>query len=285
MSTQPGTLWVVSTPIGNMGDLSPRASEVLQSADRIIAEDTRHTGRMLATLGIRRPLVSLHEQNESMRAPDLIRYLREGQNLALVSDAGTPLISDPGYRFLRLARESAANIRAVPGPSAVLAALAVSGLPTDRFFFEGFLPSRPAARRARIAELLAYPWTVIVFESSHRILDCAQDLAAIDAIREICLGRELTKHFEEYFFGMAGALPEWIKEDPLREKGEFVLVLAGSSSSSAGEKEITREQEQILEILAAEFKGKERVRLGSLLTGLPRNLVYNWMIKKDIQQD
>jgi 16S rRNA (cytidine1402-2'-O)-methyltransferase len=281
LSTRTGTLWVVATPIGNLEDLSPRARQVLETADCILAEDTRHSGQMLSHLGIRRPLLSLHEHNELERVPEVLSRLSAGQNLALISDAGTPLVSDPGYRLVQGAREADAEVRTVPGPSALLAALAVSGMPTDRFLFAGFLPPKPAARRDRLTELLNYPWTTVVYESAHRIEACAEDFRNLAPERRILLGRELTKRFEEYYFGPAGKLRDWLAEDANRLRGEFVLVLSGLSKSDPGTEGMTPEQVRTLEILADALSGKAFLRVGAQLTGIARNRIYAWLLQRN----
>ncbi len=192
-----GRLDIVATPIGNLSDLSPRAQEVLAAADVIAAEDTRHTRALLQAIGVSRPLVSLHAHNEPSRVPELLARLAAGESVALVSDAGTPLLSDPGYGLVKEAACAGYEVRAVPGPSAITAALAVAGLPTDRFCFEGFLPPRASERRARLAELASEPRTLVFFEAPHRIEECLADLAAaFGAERRAAVARELTKAHE-----------------------------------------------------------------------------------------
>lgn len=281
LSTRTGTLWVVATPIGNLEDLSPRARQVLETADCVVAEDTRHSGQMLSHLGIRRPMLSLHEHNELERVPEVLSRLSDGQNVALISDAGTPLVCDPGYRLVQGARVANVEVRTVPGPSALLAALAVSGMPTDRFLFAGFLPPKPAARKERLSELLNYPWTTVVFESAHRIQACAEDLLHLDPERPMLLGRELTKRFEEYYFGPAGKLQEWLAEDANRLRGEFVLVFSGSSKPEPGTEALTADQIRTLEILADALSGREFLRVGAALTGVARNRIYAWLLRRN----
>jgi len=231
-----GRLYVVATPIGNLEDITLRALTVLAEADLIAAEDTRHTRHLLARHGIDRALVAVHEHNEERQAARLVERLRQGANIALVSDAGTPLLSDPGFRVVRMAAESGIEVVAVPGPSAVTAALSVSGLPTDRFVFEGFLPARSAARRKRLAELRSEPRTLVFFESSHRIEACLADLRdAFGPERPTALCRELTKQFETVLRGSMSELLERVSGDPNQRKGEFVLVVAGAASSGGAE--------------------------------------------------
>lgn len=282
VSTQGGTLWVVATPIGNRADLGQRARDVLSHVSRIAAEDTRHSRALLAPLGIDTPLVSLHEHNEEQRVAGLLAQLAAGEDVALISDAGTPLVSDPGFRLVRGAREAGHALRAVPGPSAPLAALAVSGMPSDRFCFDGFLPHAAGARERRLAELLARPQTGIVFESAHRILAAARELAAQAPDRSVFLGRELTKQYEEHYYGPAGRLPEWLEADAWRTRGEFVLVLAPAPAVDEDGDALTGEQERLLAGLVAELPVKRAARLLADATGLPRNRLYARAL--DLQQ-
>ncbi len=277
VSTNWGTLWVVATPIGNLGDMSPRAGEVLGRVQRIAAEDTRHSAGLLAHLGVHTPLVSLHEHNEAERIPLLLEALRAGESVALISDAGTPLVSDPGFRLVRAAREAGLDVRAVPGPSAPLAALAVAGLPSDRFCFEGFLPHAAGARQRRLEALLVQPVTTILFESSHRVRAAAANLAQLAPGREVFLARELTKQFEEHYRGPAGELPAWLDADSNRTRGEFVLILAPAPAPDTGgeaDMPLSDEHERLLAALLHELPLKRAARLLSDATDLPRNRVY-----------
>ena len=267
---------MVATPIGNLEDLGVRAGRVLAEVDLIAAEDTRHSGRLLAHLGLSKRLVSLHEHNEEARVPRLVEQMLDGQAVALISDAGTPLLSDPGFRLVRAAREAGVMVLPVPGPSAVVAALSVAGLPSDRFCFEGFLPASSGARQQRLTDLLKMPATVVCFESSHRIAASAADLAALAPERGIFLAREMTKQFEEHFFDHAGALPGWLAADPNRLRGEFVLLIAPCRAlpADAAEGGLNPEEERVLATLLAELPLKQAVRLTSRLTGVARNRVY-----------
>lgn len=276
LSTRPGKLWVVATPIGNLEDLAPRARRVLGDVDLVAAEDTRHSGNLLARLGLSVPLISLHEHNEETRVPGLVERMQQGQQIALVSDAGTPLLSDPGFRLVRACREAGLQVLPVPGPGAALAALSVAGLPSDRFCFEGFLPASGAARRERLAVLLTQPVTTICFESAHRISATAVDLAGLEPGREVFLAREMTKQFEEHFFGQAAALPGWLGADPNRTRGEFVLVIAPQprSQDSALEAQLDESAERMLGALVGELPLKQAVRLAARITGIARNRLY-----------
>ncbi len=276
LSTRPGKLWVVATPIGNLEDLAPRARRVLGDVDLIAAEDTRHSGHLLARLGLSVPMISLHEHNEEARVPGLVERIQHGQNVALVSDAGTPLLSDPGFRLVRACREAGLQVLPVPGPGAPLAALSVAGLPSDRFCFEGFLPASGAARRERLAALLAQPVTTICFESAHRISATAADLAALEPGREVFLAREMTKQFEEHFFGQTSTLPDWLAADPNRTRGEFVLVIAPHRpmQTAGGDPELEEGVERVLGALVGELPLKQAVRLAARITGVARNRLY-----------
>jgi len=224
---QPGTLTVVATPIGNLDDLSPRAAAALRGSDLVLAEDTRHTGRLLAHLGSQVPQLSLHEHNETARIPEVLERLRQGQQVALVSDAGVPAVSDPGFRLVRACAEAGVAVTAVPGPSAVLHALVVSGLPTDRFVFEGFLPRKGRARADRLEELAHEPRTCVLFASPHRVVEDLDDLAGVlGADRPAALCRELTKLHEEVRRGSLGELAGHARVAGVR--GEVTLVVGGA---------------------------------------------------------
>ena len=221
----PGTLYLVGTPIGNVEDLSPRARRILGAVDLIAAEDTRHTRALLSRFDIHRPLVSYHDHNKESRTSELVSRLKEGASVAIVSDAGSPGISDPAFTLVRAAVSAEAPVVPIPGPSSALCALEVSGLPTDRFAFEGFLPRRSGRRRARIEELRGEPRTIIFFESPHRLKGAIRDLLDVLGDRPASISRELTKKFEETRRGTLASLLEWIESKPPR--GEFVLVVAG----------------------------------------------------------
>ena len=227
----PGTLYLVGTPIGNVEDLSPRARRILGGVDLIAAEDTRHTQGLLARFAIRRPLVSYHDHNKERRTPELVEKLKSGLSVAIVSDAGSPGISDPAFTLVRAAVAAEIPLVPIPGPSSALCALEVSGLPTDRFSFEGFLPRRSSRRRARIEELRGDPRTLIFFESPHRLRECLRDLAESLGERPASISRELTKKFEETRRGTLQSLLEWVESEPPR--GEFVVVVGGAPQTHA----------------------------------------------------
>lgn len=270
---KPGVLYVVATPIGNRADITQRALEVLGNAAQVLAEDTRHSGALLRSLGITTPLLSLHEHNEQAQVDGVLARLREGHDLALVSDAGTPLISDPGYRVVRAARQAGIAVVPVPGPSALITALSVAGLPTDRFVFEGFLPAKTAARRAHLQTLAGEPRTLIFYEASHRIQECLADLADVfGGGREAVVARELTKTFEQVHGGSLAELNDWLAADANRQRGEFVVLVAGAPP--AEETEISAEARRVLEILRRELPVKQAAALAAEITGARKNALY-----------
>ncbi len=273
-----GALYVVATPIGNLGDLSPRAQAILSAVSRIAAEDTRNTSSLLAHFGIRTPpggLVALHDHNESKVADALIAELATGSTLALVSDAGTPLISDPGYALVRAARTAGRPVYTVPGPCAAIAALSISGLATDRFVFAGFLPAKSAARRAAFEALKDEPRTAIWYESTHRIEDSLDDLVAVlGPARRVCIARELTKRFEQSITLPAAELRDWQREDPNRGRGEFVLVIEGAADVADD-----REAERVLRLLLAELPASRAARLAAEITGAAKKPLYQLALK------
>ncbi|WP_202839013.1 16S rRNA (cytidine(1402)-2'-O)-methyltransferase [Luteimonas saliphila] len=267
-----GVLHVVATPIGNLGDLSPRAQQVLRTVAAICAEDTRHTRQLLSQFGIVTPLLALHEHNEEAIAQRLVARLQAGESLALVSDAGTPLVSDPGFRLVRAAREAGIRVSPVPGPSALVAALSVAGLPSDRFAFEGFLPAKAAARRERLAALAAEPRTLIFYESAHRIDAMLADaVAAFGGARRAVLARELTKLFETVLDGPLSALHARVLADADQRRGEFVVIVEG-----AGEEGDARlvEGRRVYALLGAHLPPSAAAKLAAEITGAPRKLLY-----------
>jgi 16S rRNA (cytidine1402-2'-O)-methyltransferase len=238
----PGTLYLVGTPIGNVEDLSPRAQRILAEVDLIAAEDTRHTQGLLTRFSIHRPLVSYHDHNKERRTPELVEKLQAGSSVAIVSDAGSPGISDPAFTLVRAAVDVGVPVVPIPGASSALCALEVSGLPTDRFAFEGFLPRRAARRRARIEELRRDPRTLIFFESPHRLRESLRDLAEAWGERPASISRELTKKFEETRRGTLPSLLQWVEATPPR--GEFVLVVGGAPRDAADREDADDEEDE-----------------------------------------
>ncbi len=268
----PGILHVVATPIGNLGDFSPRAVETLRSVSAICAEDTRRTRPLLQHFGIDTALVALHEHNEDEMASRLVARLSAGESLALVSDAGTPLVSDPGFRLVHAARAAGIRVSPVPGAAALIAALSVAGLPSDRFVFEGFLPAKAGARRERLQALAGEARTLIFYEASHRIVDFLGDAAsAFGADRPAVVARELTKLFETVLDGPLGEVRSRIEHDPNQQKGEFVVLVEG-----AGDEADARllEGQRVYRKLAEHLPPSTAAKLAADLTGAPRKALY-----------
>ncbi len=240
----PGTLYIVATPIGNLEDITLRALRILKEVDLIAAEDTRHTKKLLSHFGIERPLTSYHEHNEKAKSAQLIHRLKDGVRVALVSDAGTPLVSDPGFRLVREAIHAGIPIIPIPGPSALTAVLSVSGLPTDSFAFGGFLPAKKAARKERLTKLRAEERTLIFYEVPHRVRESLQDLLEILGDRDIVLGREITKVHEELLRGRVSELIS--KTRPREWRGEITLVVGGAGKDRDGDKEREKERDREL---------------------------------------
>ncbi len=272
MSTAAATLYVVATPIGNLGDLSPRAQEVLRSVAAICAEDTRHTGQLLSHFGISKPLVALHDHNEEAMAERVVASQMGGESLAVVSDAGTPLVSDPGFRLVRAARAAGVRVSPIPGACAAIAALSVAGLPSDRFVFEGFLPAKGAARRERLNKLAAETGTLVFYESSHRIAESLADMvAAFGAERPAVVARELTKLFETVLDGSLEQLLAKVLADDNQRKGEFVVMVQG-----AGDDEQARiaEGRRLYAKLNEHLPPSTAAKLAAELSGAPRKALY-----------
>jgi 16S rRNA (cytidine1402-2'-O)-methyltransferase len=265
-----GTLYVVATPIGNLDDITLRAIRILREVDRIACEDTRQTRKLLDRHGIAKPLVSYHEHNELARADELLRELAGGANIALVSDAGTPLIADPGYRLVAQARAQGIAVVPIPGPSAVLAALSASGLPTDAFFFGGFLPAKKTQRRKILEEMKLYPATLVFYETPHRILEALDDIAEVLGPRPVTLGRELTKIHEEFLVGEAVQLRETLAKRP-SIKGEITLMIGKSEGPVADATPIEAAFDKLLE---AGMPRMEAMKALARERGLPKREVY-----------
>ena len=271
-SKEPGVLYIVATPIGNMDDISLRALQVLKAVPLIAAEDTRHSRKLLAHYGIVARLIALHDHNEQDVTDRLLKTLLGGDDVALVSDAGTPLISDPGFYLVRAARQADIRVIPLPGPSACIAALSVAGLPTDRFVFEGFLPSRPVARARRLRELADERRTLVFYESSHRIGESLQAMAEnVGHDRQATVARELTKTFETIRDGTLAELADWVQADSNQQKGEFVVMLQGAA---ARDSVLDAAAEQVLRVLMDELPLKQAAALAAKITGLPKNRLY-----------
>lgn len=273
-----GTLYVVATPIGNLGDMVPRAVDILQSVDLIAAEDTRHSVRLLQHFGIRCPLVSCHEYNEARRSDELVGRMAGGLNVALISDAGTPLISDPGFPLVRAAHAAGITVSPVPGPCAAIAALSASGIASDRFSFEGFLPAKPGARRARLQALRDEPATHIFYEAPHRVEDTLADLRDLFGDeRRVCVARELTKRYESVRTGTLAELCAAVAAVPEEIRGEFVLVVAGAPPAPA---EMTDVARKAMKLLCEELPVKRAAVIVAQLYGLRRKELYDWYVSR-----
>lgn len=271
-SVQPGCLWVVATPIGHREDFSARAIETLRAVGVILAEDTRHSRPLLLHHGIDTPLLALHEHNERDAVAAIVRRLLAGESVALISDAGTPLISDPGFRLVRAARAEGIRCSPVPGACAAIAALSVAGLPSDRFVFEGFLPAKAAARRSRLQELAGDGRTVIFYESSHRVAESLADMRDIfGGDREAVLARELTKMFETVLGEPLQDLAAKVVADPDQQRGEHVILVAGRGEEADAK---LAEGQRVFAILREELPPAKAAKLAAVISGAPRKLLY-----------
>jgi len=272
-----GTLYIVATPIGNLQDMVPRALEILQRVAVIAAEDTRHSAKLMAHFSITTPLLSYHDHSGEHDDERLLALLREGKSVALISDAGTPLISDPGYRLVRMAMEQGITVSPVPGACALTCALSVAGLPTDRFCFEGFLPARGSARRAALEQLASESRTLVFYEAPHRIVETLTDMVAVfGAERPVTLAREITKTFETVRQQPLQALLDWVTADNNQQRGEIVLVVQGAPERDV---ELSAEHERILKLLAAELPPKKAAALTADITGADKKQLYQLLIK------
>jgi len=267
-----GTLFVVATPIGNLEDLSPRARQTLENVDLIAAEDTRHTGRLLSHFSVKTPLFALHDHNEDKVVGTLIAELAGGKSIALVSDAGTPLISDPGYRLVASAHANAIRTVPVAGPCAVTVALSAAGLPTDRYCFEGFLPAKQKARQDKLAELKSETRSIVFYESVHRVRESLADMVNVFAA---FVGRELTKMHEQCVQATLGDLLRQLDEGDIVSKGEFVVIVAGTNEESTSSFEI----DLLLTELMAYLPPKDAVKIAAKVTGNKRNDLYERLLR------
>lgn len=279
-AAQPGKLYVVATPIGNLDDISPRALRTLREVALIAAEDTRHSIRLLQHFGITTALAACHDHNEREQGGRFVARLLAGDDVALISDAGTPLISDPGYHLVRQVRAAGIEVVPVPGPSALIAALSAAGLPSDRFIFEGFLPAKAAARRGRLDLLKEEPRTLIFYEAPHRVLESVQDMASLfGKDRHAVLARELTKTFETLKGAPLGELAEWIAADSNQQRGECVLLVTGWQAPE-GEDAISGEALRVLDLLLGELPVKRAAALAAEITGVRKNLLYQAALER-----
>jgi 16S rRNA (cytidine1402-2'-O)-methyltransferase len=276
-STSSGTLYVVATPIGNLEDMSPRALRTLSGADLIAAEDTRHSGRLLRHFGIGTKTEAIHEHNERSQVPRLVEILKGGKSIAFITDAGTPLVSDPGFHLVRAARQAGIRVVPVPGACAAIAALSVAGLPSDRFVFEGFPPAKSAARRAVFEKLREESRTLIFYESPHRILESLKDMSEVFGPgREAVLARELTKQFETLRAGGLQELLEWVGRDADQQLGEFVILIHGVPR--AEREAVDEEAGRVLKILLDELPVSQAAALAAKITGLKKNKLYEYAL-------
>ena len=279
MTKKPGTLYVVATPIGNLEDFSPRGARILGEVDLVAAEDTRHSARLLERLNLRKPMLSLHEHNEDQTCAKVLDRLIAGDSVALVSDAGTPLISDPGFVLVRACRQSSISVVPIPGPSAVITALSVSGLPTDRFRFEGFPPRTQAKRVGFFKKLRKVASTMVFYESSHRILECLEDMSGIlGEERRAVMARELTKQYETVISRPLGELCDIVRQDPDQQRGEIVLVVAGAAPSEDDVAEVS--VLELLETLAVELPPNKAAKVAASITGMKKNRLYELLMEK-----
>ncbi|UTA48857.1 16S rRNA (cytidine(1402)-2'-O)-methyltransferase [Simiduia sp. 21SJ11W-1] len=271
-------LYVVATPIGNLGDMVPRAVETLQTVALIAAEDTRHSAKLLEHFHIKTPLVAYHDHSDSHRTAQLIARLQAGESVALISDAGTPLVSDPGYQLVAAARAAGVRVVPVPGACAVIAALSASGLASDRFSFEGFLPAKQVARSKRLAELAGDTQTLIFYEAPHRILATLEDLvAAFGPERQVVVARELTKTFETFLSGSACEVRDRVAGDSNQQRGEIVLLVAGAPKVQTVA--LDERAQQVMTLLAAELPPKKASALAEQITGVKKKQLYQWYVE------
>jgi 16S rRNA (cytidine1402-2'-O)-methyltransferase len=268
-----GALYVVATPIGNLRDISLRALEILKSADIIAAEDTRNSGHLLSHFGIAARMVALHEHNEVTATPGIIGHLRDGKVIALISDAGTPGISDPGAVLVKAVREAGLPVIPIPGANAAVCALSAAGMSAPHFLFYGFLPARPGHRRQALETLKTLPYTLVFYEAPHRIMETVADLATVlGEDREISFARELTKLFEQIHVCRLGEATAWLQADPNRQRGEFVLLLSGAVA--VAEAGVSEEARRTLLALLAELPLKQAVKLAAEISGEKKNTLY-----------
>ena len=276
MTDLTGILYIVATPIGNLQDITQRALDTFAQVDLIAAEDTRHSGLLLSHYGIKKPFFALHDHNEQEKAHILVEKLKQGSNIALISDAGTPLISDPGFHLVRQCREAGIRVVPLPGACAAITALCASGIASDRFCFEGFLPAKSKARKDKLENIVEEDRTLIFYESTHRILDTLEDMQSVlGEERYIVLAREITKTWETITGNMIKNLREWLLEDPNRTKGEMVLIVEGKPKSDNNDK-ISSQAVKALELIAEELPLKKAAAIVAELYGYKKNALYQF---------
>jgi 16S rRNA (cytidine1402-2'-O)-methyltransferase len=274
---QQGILYVVATPIGNLGDITLRALEILKSVDAIAAEDTRHSSGLLNHFGISKKLIAVHEHNEQQSAEKLLAQLKSGENIALVTDAGTPAVSDPGAIVVKIVREAGIKVVPIPGASAVVAALSASGISQNGFYFHGFLPASGAARRKILEQLKAQTVTLVLYEAPHRIIECVEDIAKVlGDERRVTFCRELTKTFETIYTCPVSLASAWLQADANQQRGEFVLLIEAAPAVDA--QEISEEAQRVLKCLLAELPLKQAVSLATEITNLKKNDLYEFAL-------
>ena len=272
------TLYVVATPIGNLQDISLRALDVLKTVDAIAAEDTRHTSNLLSHFAIKKKIIAVHEHNEQKSAQLLLERLQSGESIALVTDAGTPGISDPGAIVVDVLREAGVNVVPVPGASAVIAALSASGITATGFMFHGFLPASGSQRRKSLEDLKAYSCTLVFYEAPHRIIECVEDLAKVlGGERRVTIARELTKTFETFHRCALQDAKIWLESDPNQQRGEFVLLV--EAAIVVEEAVISEDAERVLRLLLADLPLKQAVKLATEITGVKKNILYEFALK------
>ena len=272
-----GVLYIVATPIGNLDDITLRAIEVLKSVDLVAAEDTRHSQHLLSHLGMQKKMLSLHEHNERERIGQILAFLEQGQSIALISDAGTPLISDPGFPLVRAVVEAGFRVTPIPGVSSVITALSAAGLPTDRFSFHGFLPHKNAERLVRLEQLNATGETYVLFESTHRIERLLEQIGQLMPLSQVVLAKELTKRYEGFIRGTAEQCLQVFEQDPLLKKGEFVVLLHHPKVEET--EQVDADTHRLLSLLLAEMPLKKAVKLAVDISGLKKNELYKMALE------
>ncbi|WP_444902947.1 16S rRNA (cytidine(1402)-2'-O)-methyltransferase [Microbulbifer sp. CnH-101-E] len=279
MGPDQALLYIVATPIGNLADMVPRAIEVLQCADLVAAEDTRHSQRLFSHFNIDTPLMAYHDHSDGKRTGQILHRLEQGQTVALISDAGTPLISDPGYRLVREAREKGVRVVPIPGACAFVAALSAAGLPSDRFSFEGFLPSKSGPRERALQELASDSRTLVFYEAPHRVADTLQAMAEIfGAEREAVIAREVSKAFETFQLMPLGELVNWVRSDSNQQRGEIVLLVRGAERRR--DNALDGEAQRVMTLLLAELPPKKAAAIAAEITGVNKKVLYNWSLEQ-----